>query len=43
MKYNYTNNFNKKLALLKKCNVYISAVDVTLLIKNSFFLEADSS
>ena len=43
MKYKYTNNFNKKLALLKKCNAYISAVDVTLLIKNSFFWEADSS
>ena len=38
MKYKHTNNFTKNLALLKMCTVYISAVDVTLLIKNSFFL-----
>ena len=37
MKYKHTNSFNKNLALLKICNVYISAMDVTLLIKNSFF------
>lgn len=40
-KYKYTNNFSKNLALLKKSNLCMSAVDVTLLIKK-FVLLIDS-
>ena len=37
-KYKYTSNFSKNLVHLKKCSLYISAVDFTLLIKKFVLL-----